>query len=59
VSSLWASVVSVVLGFEYDEGLTLGRAVTGLNAYSKMFLWGASGHSSLNSPKKLAISKYF
>ena len=40
VSSLWASVVSEVLGFEHDKGLTLGRAVMGLNAYLKgVSLW--------------------
>ncbi len=35
VLTLWAAVVAEVLGFEHDEALTLGRAVTGLNAYSK------------------------
>ena len=35
VLTLWAAVVAEVLGFEYDEALTLGRAVAGLNAYSK------------------------
>jgi hypothetical protein len=35
VSTLWAAVVAEVLGFEHDEALTLGRAVAGLNAYSK------------------------
>ncbi len=30
-----APVVAQVLGFEHDEALTLGRAVAGLNAYSK------------------------
>ena len=33
--TLWAAVVAEVLGFEHDEALTLGRAVAGLNAYSK------------------------
>jgi len=28
-------MVSVILGFEHDEALILGRAVAGLNAYSK------------------------
>jgi hypothetical protein len=28
-------VVAEVLGFEHDEALTLGRAVAGLNPYSK------------------------
>jgi uncharacterized protein YneR len=31
----WAAVVAEDLGFEHDEALTLGRAVAGLNAYSK------------------------
>jgi hypothetical protein len=35
VLTLWAAVVAEMLGFEYDEALTLGRAVAGLNAYSK------------------------
>jgi hypothetical protein len=30
-----AAVVAEVLGFEHGEALTLGRAVAGLNAYSK------------------------
>jgi hypothetical protein len=35
VLTLWAAVVAEVLGFEHDEALTLGRAVAGLNAFSK------------------------
>ena len=35
VLTLWAAVVAEVLGFEHDEALTLGRALAGLNAYSK------------------------
>ena len=35
VLTLWAAVVAEVLGFEHDEALTLGRAVSGLIAYSK------------------------
>lgn len=35
VLTLWAAVVAERLGFEWDEALTLGRAVAGLNAYSK------------------------
>ena len=35
VLTLWASVVAQRLGFKWDEALTLGRAVAGLNAYSK------------------------
>jgi hypothetical protein len=35
VVAFWAAVVAEVLGFEHDEALNLGRAVAGLNAYSK------------------------
>jgi hypothetical protein len=35
VLTLWAAVVAEMLDFEYDEAFTLGRAVAGLNAYSK------------------------
>ena len=36
VLTLWAAVVGAeVLGFEHDQALTLGRAVAGLNTYSK------------------------
>jgi len=35
VLTLWAAVVAERLGFDYDTALTLGRAVAGLNAYSK------------------------
>jgi len=35
VLTLWGAVVAERLGFARDEALTLGRAVAGLNAYSK------------------------
>jgi hypothetical protein len=35
VLTLWAAGVAQHLGFAEDEALTLGRAVAGLNAYSK------------------------
>ncbi|HYB08165.1 MAG TPA: hypothetical protein VEJ16_00675 [Alphaproteobacteria bacterium] len=35
VLTLWAAVVAERLGFDWDEALTLGRAVAGLNAHSK------------------------
>ena len=35
VLTLWAAVVARRLGFDWDEALNLGRAVAGLNAYSK------------------------
>ena len=31
----WAAVVAERLGFTWEEALTLGRAVAGLNAYAK------------------------
>jgi hypothetical protein len=48
VLTLWAAVVAEVLGFEHDEALTLGRAVAGLNAYSK----GVSLGSSSRPPRR-------
>ena len=35
VLTLWAAVVAERLGFDWQEALTLGRAVAELNAYSK------------------------
>jgi hypothetical protein len=35
VLTLWAAVVARRLGFAEDEALTLGKALAGLNAYSK------------------------
>jgi hypothetical protein len=35
VLTLWAAVVAMRLGFDWEEALTLGQAVAGLNAYSK------------------------
>jgi len=35
VLTLWAAMVAEVLGFEHEEALTLGRAVSRLNAYLK------------------------
>lgn len=35
VLTLWAAVIAERLGYDWEEALTLGRAVAGLNAYSK------------------------
>ena len=35
VMTLWAAVVAERLGFDWEEALTLGKAVAGLNAQSK------------------------
>jgi len=42
VLTLWAAVVAEVLGFEHDEARIRGRAVAGMNAYSKGYPWGSS-----------------
>lgn len=34
VLTLWAAIVAERLGFDWEEALTLGRAVAGLNTYS-------------------------
>jgi len=36
VLTLWAAVVAKRLGFKWNEALTLGRAVAGLNAYPNL-----------------------
>ena len=43
VLTLWAAVVAERLGFDREEALTLGRAVAGLNAYSKGVRLGGEG----------------
>ena len=35
VLTLWSTVVAERLGFDWDEALTLGQAVAGLNAHAK------------------------
>jgi len=35
VLTLWTAVVAKRLGFVWEESLTLGRAVAGMNAYAK------------------------
>lgn len=57
VLTLWAAVVAERLGFLHDEALTLGRAVAGLNAYSKgvsLGLFRPSPKSVKDRRKKLA-----
>jgi hypothetical protein len=56
--TLWAAVVAEVLGFEHYEALTLGRALTGLNVYSKGVSLGlfrpipAEGHEQRQKMRK-------
>ena len=66
--TLWAAVVAERLGYPHDEALTLGKAVAGLNAYSKgkalgLFRpaipagepgWGAAGVLDLKRIRALA-----
>jgi hypothetical protein len=54
VLTLWAAVVAERLGFDRDEALTLGRAVAGLNAYSKGVRLGLFAPSA---PKVVAERK--
>jgi hypothetical protein len=49
VLTLWAAVVAERLGFEHTEALSLGRAVAGLNAYTK----GVSLGLFTPTPKKV------
>ena len=53
VLTLWAAVVAQRLGFDWDEALVLGRAVAGLNAYSK----GASLGLFTPAPKEVKERK--
>lgn len=52
VLTLWAAVVAERLGFDEDEALTLGRAVAGLNAYSKGVSLGLYKPASGDAKKK-------
>ncbi|MHC4100265.1 MAG: hypothetical protein ACYSW1_05195, partial [Planctomycetota bacterium] len=54
VLTLWASVVAERLGFGRDEALTLGKAVAGLNAYSKGRALGIYKPSTKEPPKRKA-----
>jgi hypothetical protein len=54
--TLWAVVVAERLGHSHDEALTLGRAVTGLNAYSKAKAIGLVP-SSENEPEEKEMKR--
>ena len=53
VLTLWATIVAERMGFRRDEALTLGRAVAGLNAYTK----GKSLGLYKPKPKDLAVRR--
>ncbi|HET6466928.1 MAG TPA: hypothetical protein VFG43_00995 [Geminicoccaceae bacterium] len=54
VLTLWAAVVAERLGFDPDAALTLGRAVAGLNAYSKGVALGIIQPSELTARRERA-----
>ena len=58
VLTLWAAVVAGRLGFTRDEALALGRAVAGLNVYSKGVALRVSNMKALRrrSPRPWAPS---
>jgi hypothetical protein len=53
VLTIWAAVVAMRLGFDWEEALTAGRAVAGLNAY----LNGSSSISVAEAPTKVAYAR--
>ncbi len=57
VLTLWAAVVAGCLGFSRDESLTMGRVVSGLNAYAKgksLGLYEPQPHTLEHQRKRLA-----
>jgi hypothetical protein len=62
VLTLWAAVVAQRVGFDWDEALTLGRAVAGLNAYAKgvsLGLFTPASKSVKEQKKKLKADETF
>lgn len=57
VLTLWAAIVAERLGFDRDTALTLGRAVAGLNAYSKGVSLGLFEPSSKEVDEHLKKAK--
>ncbi len=53
VLTLWAAIVAERLGFSWEEALTLGRTVAGLNAQSKGRRLGIFHPSEEEKPKEL------
>jgi len=53
VLTLWAAVVAERLGFDHEAALTMGRAVAGLNAYSKGVSLGLFEPSSKELDERL------
>jgi hypothetical protein len=63
VLTLWASVVAEQMGYERDEALTLGKAVSGLNAQAKGRHIGVFGPPKAaeggGKPKKTGLGEEF
>jgi hypothetical protein len=57
VLTLWAAVVAERLGFDHEAALTMGRAVAGLNAYSKGVSLGLFEPSSKELDERLQKAK--
>ena len=57
VLTLWTAVVAERLGFDHDTALTLGRAVAGLNTYSKGVSLGLFEPSSEAVEERLKKAK--
>ena len=52
--TLWAAVVAECMGFDPDEALTLGKAVSGLNAQSKGQRLGIYDSANTDEARKAA-----
>ncbi len=64
VLTLWGAVVTARLGYDWEEALTLGKAVAGLNAQAKGRSLGVFGpptgpERSLGFPKKTGLGEEF
>jgi hypothetical protein len=62
VLTLWAAVVAARMGYRWEEALTLGRAVAGLNAQSKgrrLGIFAERKGEQGKPPKKVGLGEEF
>lgn len=64
VLTLWGAVVAARMGYEWEEALTLGKAMAGLNAQSKGRALGIYGppegeEPTTGKPKKVSLGEEF
>ena len=63
VLTLWSAIVAARMGYQWDEALTLGKAVAGLNAQSKgrrLGIYGPpKGAEEGKPPKKVGLGEEF